>query len=252
MEEKQAQDIVVRLEDVSFSYNGIDALIDVDLKVYNKDFVWIVGPNGGGKTTLLKIILGLLKPKKGFVEIFGKPPKKALLKIGYMTQESELDMQFPLTVRDVVMMGRLKKGFTAGPYRSDDILLAEKALEEVGLEDLGDRAFSVLSGGQKRRLLIARALCGEPELLILDEPTANLDPVAEKELYELLNKLNERLTIITVSHDPTFVSDFVKRAICVNRHVHEHPTSEINGQFMGDLYTGTRRMVRHDQDVKEE
>lgn len=243
---------VIQVENVSFSYDGFPVLEDVNLSIGEKEFVWIVGPNGGGKTTLLKLILGLLKPSRGKISIFGKEPERSLARVGYMTQHARLDPDFPVNVLDVVLMGRLGLGRPFGPYHPNDKALAENALSEVGLLDLRNRSFSSLSGGQQRRLLIARALAGDPELLILDEPTASLDMVVEKELFELLQRLSERLTIITVSHDPTFVSDFVKRVVCVNRYVHEHPTSEINGISASDIYRGGRRIVRHDKGVEEE
>jgi zinc transport system ATP-binding protein len=166
-----------------------------------------------------------------------------------MPQFTHLDPKFPVSALDVALMGRLGNGHNFGPFRGADRKSAEKALGQVGLYDMRHRQFSSLSGGEQRRLLIARALACEPELLLLDEPTANLDMVIEKELFQLLQKLNERLTIILVSHEPTFVSDFVKRVICVNRHISEHPTSAVKSEFMGDLYNGERRMVRHDKHV---
>jgi zinc transport system ATP-binding protein len=240
---------VILVKDVSFSYNGEPVLKDINLSVYKDDFLWIVGPNGGGKTTLLKLMVGLLHPQKGEIRLFGKEPKRSLSKIGYMTQHIDLDPKFPVDVLGVVLMGRLGNGGIFGPHNRWDKQAAEWALAEVDLLDLKSRPFASLSGGQRRKLLIARALASEPKILILDEPTANLDMVAEKELYELLKTLNKKLTIVTVSHDPTFVSDFVKRVICVNRFAHEHPTSELNGTFMGDIFDGTRRMVRHDRDI---
>lgn len=242
---------VILIKGLSFSYDGVQALEDVNLNIDEKDFVWVVGPNGGGKTTLLKLILGLLHPRKGKVRVFGKPPEASRSRIGYMPQYAHLDNRFPVNVLDVALMGRLGNGRKFGPFRTRDKFAAEKALGEVGLLNLRNRPFSALSGGQRRRLLIARALASEPDLLILDEPTASLDLLVEKELYELLQRLNERLTIVMVSHDPAFVSKFVKRVVCVNRRVSEHPTCEVNGEFMGDLLGGERRMVRHDQDIEK-
>lgn len=241
---------VILVNDVSFSYNGELILENINLTVYKDDFLWIVGPNGGGKTTLLKLIVGLLHPQRGEIKLFGGEPKRSLSKIGYMTQHIDLDPKFPVDVFDVVLMGRLGNGNIFGSHSRQDKLAAEQALAEVDLFELKNRPFASLSGGQRRKLLIARALAVEPEILILDEPTANLDMIAEKELYELLNKLSEKLTIVTVSHDPTFVSDFVKRVICVNHFAHEHPTSELNGSFMGDIFKGVRRMVRHDREIE--
>jgi len=238
---------IILTDNLSFSYNGEAVLEKVKLAINKDDFVWIVGPNGGGKTTLLKLILGLLKPKTGRIEVLGMTPQKARRFVGYMPQFVSLDSQFPVNVMDVVLMGRLGNGEGVGPYRRSDREVAAEALQKVGLFEFRFRPFSSLSGGQQRRLLIARALASQPEILILDEPTANLDFRAEKELYELLQKLNENLTVILVSHDPAFVSDFVKRVICVNREVHEHPTTAISGLHISEFMGGDRRIVLHNQ-----
>lgn len=241
---------IISADNVSFSYNGEMVLENVNLNINENDFIWIVGPNGGGKTTLLKLLLGLLKPQFGTIKIFGNSPQKARRFIGYMAQHISLDSQFPVNVFDVVLMGRLgNKGI--GPFRSEDKEIASVVLRQVGLYQYRQKPFSELSGGQQRRLLIARALVGQPKVLLLDEPTANLDANSEKELYELLQKLNKDLTIVLVSHDPAFVSDFVKRAVCVNRQVHEHPTTAISGLYVSEFYGGERRIIRHDKHIEK-
>jgi zinc transport system ATP-binding protein len=242
-----SENSVVTVEGLSFSYDGSVVLDDVNINIVEKDFVWMVGPNGGGKTTLLKLILGLLQPRAGNIRVFDKRPGESRSRIGYMPQHAQLDPLFPVDVLDVVLMGRLGNGRKFGPFRSRDRESAEQALSDVGLTELRYKPFAKLSGGQQRRVLIARALASEPELLILDEPTVNLDMVVEKELYDLLNKLNEKLTIIMVSHDPAFVSEHVKRVFCVKRTVSEHPTCELDGDFMGELFGGDMRIVRHDR-----
>ncbi|HDL03099.1 MAG TPA: ABC transporter ATP-binding protein [candidate division Zixibacteria bacterium] len=240
---------VVSIDGLTFSYDGLKVLEDVNLQISKNDFVWIVGPNGGGKTTLVKLILGLLQPRRGTVRVFGLEPAEARSRIGYMPQFAHLDPQFPINVLDVVLMGRLGNGNRLGPFRKKDKAVAERVLDEVGLLDMSRRSFSSLSGGQQRRILIARALAGEPDLLILDEPTANLDLLVEKELYDLLRELNSRLTIVMVSHDPAFVSDNVERVVCVKRKVSEHPTCELEGNFIGELFGGEMRLVRHDKHI---
>ncbi len=242
---------IIAVDGISFAYNSAPVLEDVNFSVKEKDFIWIVGPNGGGKTTLLKLILGLLTPKRGKIKIFDRNPAEVRSRMGYMPQVANLDPKFPVNAFDIALMGRLGNGSRFGLFRKRDHEAAEHALKETGLYELRNRPFSELSGGQQRRLLIARAIAGEPDILLLDEPTANLDQVVEKDFFEILKKLNERLTIIMVSHEPAFVSEFVKRVICVNRKVSEHPTCEIDGQFMGDLYGGQLRMVRHDQHVEK-
>ena len=237
---------VVTLEDVSFAYNAQPVLEDVTLTIGRKEYVWIVGPNGGGKTTLVKLILGLLHPGRGKVRVFGKTPSAVRQRIGYMPQHARLDPSFPVTVMDVALMGRLRSGVKIGRFSAQDRRAGLEALDQVDLADLKGRSLSELSGGQQRRLLIARALAAQPELLILDEPMANLDIRVERELNNLLRRLSERLTIVIVSHDPAFVSGFVERVICVKRHVHVHPTSVMDSEFIDELYGTTKRVVRHD------
>ncbi len=239
---------IVSFEDVSFSRGDHVILDKVDLEVHRNDLTWIVGPNGGGKTTLIRLMLGLLKPTSGTVRVFDQRPERARRRIGYMAQQTSLDPQFPIDVLSVVLMGRLGPDLPLGPFRNRDKQVALKALETVGLTDVAPRPYSSLSGGQQRRLFIARALACEPDLLILDEPTANLDPAVQARLYALLQDLQSQITIVMVSHDPTFVVDSVERVVCVKQHVHVHPTSAFDSAMLGELY-GDRdlRMVRHDQ-----
>jgi zinc transport system ATP-binding protein len=246
-----AEDFDVVMKNVSFAYAKEKVLENVDLTIEHLDFASIVGPNGGGKTTLLKLLLGLLKPTSGDIKIFGKPPKKSILRVGYMPQYSKLDMQFPVNVLDIVLMGRLGHS-TGGRYSKADRFAAESALEEVNMSDFVGYRFSELSGGQRQRILIARALCCEPELLLLDEPTSNIDPEVEEALSCILKELNRRMTILLVSHDMGFVSQIVKSVICVNRRAVIHPTSEIDGKLIMNIY-GRRdlRMIRHDHRCSE-
>ena len=234
------------VRDLSFAYNGALVLEDVNLTIEARDFVCLVGPNGGGKTTLLKILLGLLSPSKGSVTVFGKTPEEARSQIGYMPQHSNLDPKFPVSVLDVVLMGRIGHGRVFGRYSKTDRKIATQMLEWVGLEDFCRTPLSSLSGGQQQRALIARALACEPDLLLLDEPTANLDLHVEGQLYDLLQRLNENLTIVLVSHDLGFVSDLVKTVICVNRTAFVHPTDQLTGDAILNLYGGDVRLVRHD------
>jgi zinc transport system ATP-binding protein len=242
-------DVVV--ENVSFAYNSAPILENVNFVVDPGEFVTIVGPNGGGKTTLLKLLLGLLHPDAGEIRILGEKPEKSRFRIGYMPQHVFLDIKFPVTVLDVVLLGRLGNRI-GGRYTKKDRDMAELALNEVQLSHLSGTLFSEISGGQRQRALIARALCVDPELLLLDEPTANIDPEVEKDLLEILQELNKRMTILMVSHDIGFVSQVVERVICVNRRVVIHPTSEINGTLIKDIYGGDYCMIRHDHRCSEE
>jgi zinc transport system ATP-binding protein len=243
---------VITFEDVSFSYDGIPVLEDVNLVVGEREFLSIVGPNAGGKTTILKLILGLVRPSKGTVRVFGEPPVKSRSRIGYMPQNSMHDSLFPVSVLDVVMMGRLGRPKRFGFYVRQDRESAARALQMVEMYEVRKRPFSALSGGQRQRVLIARALVSSPEILLLDEPTANIDAAVETELYEILGKLNERITIALVTHDIGFVSHYVKSVACVNRQVVVHPTSEITGEMINKIYGSDVLMVRHDHRCAKE
>lgn len=240
----------IEINNLAFSYDTVPVLEDVNLKVKHGEFATIVGPNGGGKTTLLRLLLGILKPVQGKIAVLGSTPEKARLRVGYMPQHADLDPQFPVTVMDVVMLGRLGRRF-GGRYSKEDRQLALKALAEVQLESMVRTAFSTLSGGQKQRALIARALCCNPEMLLLDEPTANIDPEVEENLLTILQELNQRMTILLVSHDMGFVSRVVKSVICVNRRVLIHPTSRVDGTLIKDVYGDDYCMVRHDHRCSE-
>ncbi len=240
------REVVVSFEGVHFRYNDDTVLEDVNLDIRSGEFVWIVGPNGGGKTTLVKLILGLLRPIRGKVTVFGRAPEAVHHRIGYMAQQVSLDPRFPIDVLGVALMGRQGCGRYFGGYSRGDRRAAIQALEQVGLAQRAGAPFSQLSGGQMRRLFIARALAGQPDLLILDEPMANLDPAVQRNLYELLDELNQHLTVIMVSHDPAFVAGSVERAVCVNRRVQVHPTSEMTEDVLMDLYgQGAMRFVQH-------
>ena len=236
---------VVVLKDVFFNYNSSPVLENVNLTISEGEFASIVGPNGGGKSTLLKLILGLLHPNSGELSVFGKTPEKSRQRIGYMPQYVQFDARFPITVIDVVLMGRLGNRL-GGRYSKKDRLIAEQSLEEVNMAGLARRSFSDLSGGQRQRVLIARALSCEPDLLLLDEPTANIDPEVEEALFEILRSLNERMTIMIATHDIGFVSQSVKSVVCVNRCVVVHPTSELSGDLIKDIYGADVCMIRHD------
>jgi zinc transport system ATP-binding protein len=237
---------LVSFHNVTFSYDGAPVLDDVSFTIKERTFISIVGPNAGGKTTLLKLMLGLLKPSRGTIEIFGQPPEKARPRIGYMPQYVQFDPNFPVTVLDVVLMGRLGNGVRFGPYRKTDKAIAMEALHKLEMAKARNRPFMALSGGQRQRVLIARALTAEPELLLLDEPTSNVDMAVETELFELLNTMSETITVVVVSHDLGFVSQYVQSVICVNRRVMMHPTTAVTGEVISALYGSDVRMVRHD------
>ncbi|MCK4564404.1 MAG: ATP-binding cassette domain-containing protein [Verrucomicrobia bacterium] len=238
----------IHIENLDFSYGNISVLEQVNLSISDKEFVCMVGPNGGGKTTLLKLLLGLLEPQAGTVSVFGENPTAGRKWIGYLPQHAHLDSKFPVTALDAVLMGRLGKTRGIGPYTRIDRAMACDMLNRVGLEKLAKRPLATLSGGQRQRVLIARALVSEPRLLLLDEPTSSLDDYVERELYDLLLELNEELTVVVVTHDIGFVSSYVDKVVCVNRQVRIHPTSEIDENIIHDMYGEHVHMVRHDQE----
>lgn len=238
----------IHIENLDFSYGPVPVLEHAGLTIEDREFVSVVGPNGGGKTTLLKIVLGLLESQKGSVSVYGEAPQAGRKWIGYLPQYANLDSKFPMTALDVVLMGRLGKTRSLGFYTRADRAAAREMLAKVGLEKLEKRPLAALSGGQKQRVLIARALVSSPRLLLLDEPTSSLDDYVERELFDLLLELNKELTIVLVSHDIAYVSKYVEKVICVNRAVHTHPVSEIDENIIHEMYGEHVHAVRHDQE----
>lgn len=237
---------IIEIKDLNFSYEkNMPVLENVNLTFCELESACIVGPNGGGKSTLLYLILGLLKPTSGSITIFGKSPIDARSQMGYMPQYIQLDNQFPICVSEVVLMGRLRSGFW-GRYSQKDRDVAMEAMSEMSVEYLAKRQFSELSGGQRQRVLITRALTCNPKLLLLDEPTANIDPGMQEQFYEILYKLNQRMSILTVSHDLGFVSDKINSVICVNRGVQVHPTNALDGNMITEMYGYDVNLIRHD------
>ncbi len=251
---------VVKLDSVSFGYDETNVLTDVDLAIPQGVFASIVGPNGGGKTTLVRLILGLLRPRKGTVRLFDDDPVKTRLNVGYTPQHLVVDFNYPISVLEVVLTGRLgcpgkdgrrKSFFSSLFYTKEDKDAACDAIRQMHLDGLEKRSFSMLSGGQRQRVLVARALCGSPKLLILDEPGNNIDPNCSNILFDLLKNLNQKITILVVSHDLGVVSQYSTSVICINNSVHVHPTSELNGTRLVDLYQSDIQLVRHDHCCSE-
>lgn len=230
---------------VAFSYGGAPVLEDVDLRVADREFVGLVGPNAGGKSTLLKLVLGELQPLRGSVTVLGKAPAAARSQIGYVPQYPQFTRDFPITVGQVVLTGRLGTGPMLGGYRRVDRQVARRVMEETEITGLAGRQIGALSGGQLQRVLLARALACEPRLLLLDEPTANIDMRVENEIFDLLKLLSARMAIVVVSHDVAFVSGYVRRVACLNRTLMCHETAAIDGQLISELYGADVRMVEH-------
>ena len=237
---------IIEMTGVSFRYQAENPVIEnANFAVLPGQSGCIVGPNGGGKSTLLKLMLGLLAPDAGRIRIFGLAPEAARSRIGYMPQYHQLDAAFPASVMEVTLMGRITPR-TVFTYRRKDRDAALAALEELGIADLADHSFAGLSGGQRQRVLIARALAGEPELLLLDEPTANIDPGAEEQFYATLDRLRRKMTVITVSHDLGFVNRETDLVICVNRQVLMHQAADFTAQTANEIYHHHVSMIKHD------
>lgn len=236
---------VVEIEHVRFAYDAEPILEDITLNVAKGDFLGVVGPNGSGKTTLLKIILGLVHPLSGEVRVFGKPPERARQLIGYVPQHADLDSSFPISVMDVVLIGRLGKAPLLGRYRKADRQAAEEAMKEADVYTIRNRRFGALSGGQKQRVLIARALVGKPDLLLLDEPTTSVDGRVEQDIYEFLKDLNKKATILLVSHDLGFISSYVNRVACINQRLVCGGPGELGGEAIKACYSGPVHMLSH-------
>lgn len=233
---------VVEVRNVTFGYDGEAALEDVSLDVREDDFLAILGPNGGGKTTLLKVILGLLEPWRGTVRRH-LPERGGTL--GYVPQFATFDRHFPIRVRDVVRMGRLGRRGMLRRYTREDRAAADAALERLGLSSLADRHVADLSGGQLQRTLVARATAGEPSILFLDEPLASVDTGSRKALVEVLGELNREIPVVVVTHDLTPYAGVVGQVACMNRRLHYHPEGRVTGAMLEEVYGCPVELVAH-------
>jgi len=242
---------VVEMNGVTFRYDGPEGapvLEDVSLRIGDRDLLGLIGPNGGGKTTLLKILLGILRPQQGSVRILGRRPRDVTHRIGYVPQHAHIDASVPATVLDVVLTGRLGRSSWGFRYGRKHIDAAEAGLAEVGVGELSHRRIGDLSGGQRQRVLIARALVDDVAILLLDEPMAGVDLHMEQGILETLRRLNERLPIVLVSHDIGFVSAYVRRVACLNRRLVVHDADEIGADVITEMYRshGPVLAVQHD------
>ncbi len=226
---------LLELHNVSVSYEGCEALHEVNLTIDSADFLGVIGPNGGGKTTLVKAILGAV-PYAGRIDYAPELFDRGERLIGYMPQITEFDRDFPISVEEVVLSGlQGRRGFRHR-YTKEDRAKARKLLHDKGLEELADRPIGEISGGQMQRALLCRAIISDPRLLILDEPTNFVDNRFEYELYETLRALNERMAILIISHDVGTITSLVKEIVCVNRHVHRHHSNIITAEQLENYH----------------
>ena len=240
-----AHEEVVRLEDIWVHYNSTPILEGINLSVEQGDFLGVIGPNGGGKTTLLKVILGLITPSQGKIWVLGKPPERSRNNIGYVPQYNLFDRDFPISVWDVVLIGRYGRAGLLRRYSGEDRRTVQEVLQTVGMLDYKNRQIGKLSGGEQQRVFIARALVSNPELLLLDEPTASVDPTMQTEFYELLERLKQQMAIVLVSHDISAISIYVDKIACLNRQLFYHGSKEIGPEVLEATYKCTVQMIAH-------
>lgn len=217
---------IVSIKNLSFSYDKQIVLENIDLNIEDKDFLAIIGPNGGGKSTLLKLILGMNKIQQGVIKVLNEIPSKNLSKIGYVPQNTNINTDFPIKVIEVVLMGHVggKRPFIG--YGKEEISCAMGALAQVGMQDFAHKKIGSLSGGQRQRVMIARALCAHPKVLLLDEPTASIDVEGQKKIYDLLKELNKTITVVVVSHDISVILGYAKKVAHINKTLTFHDISD--------------------------
>lgn len=228
--------LAIVLDRVSFSFENLPVLQKVDLQIAPGEFIGIMGPNGGGKTTLLKLLMGFLKPTEGNLTLFGRPPTKARLKVGYVPQVFRTDRDFPISLYELVLLGSLSKTSFWGSYPSEMKEKASELIDQLGLTPHKNKAFGSLSGGLAQRALLARALLSDPDLLLLDEPTANIDPPSSAAIFELLSSLKGRKTILIVTHDLRTIIERVDRVLCVQGQVSAFLPKDVCEHFALGLY----------------
>jgi zinc transport system ATP-binding protein len=236
----------VTIDNLSVFYGQTSAIADVCLKIQDGDYLGIIGPNGGGKSTLLKAILGLVPISSGTVQIFGKESRCHGTTVGYVPQFATMDKNFPITLIEVVLTGRIKSGLSPFfRFSTKDKAIAYNILDHVGISHLANRQISELSGGEFQKMLIARALATSPKLLLLDEPTASVDAGSQAQIYHLLEELNKNMTIIIVTHDLLAVSSQVRSLACLNRKLVYHGEPELTENVVNHLYGCPVDLIAH-------
>lgn len=237
---------LIEIQHVNASYGTKEVLKDISLTVYWDDFLGIIGPNGGGKTTLLKIILGLHKPDTGTIRFYGSEGEEvSSLKIGYLPQMNHIDKKFPISVQEVITSGLASQKKLFQPFSSHQKERVLHVIRQMGLEELQNRPIGQLSGGQLQRVLLGRAIVSRPQLLILDEPNSYVDKRFESHFYQLLTEINKESAIILVSHDIGTVLTMVKNIACVNESLHYHSGSDISQEWLDEKYACPFELIGH-------
>jgi zinc transport system ATP-binding protein len=207
-------------KNISVNYGKIQALKKLNFVIEEGDYIGIIGPNGGGKSTMMKTILGLLKPNDGEISYCGTSLKKSHIRMGYVPQISDINRQFPISVQEVVLTGRLEKRIIPMfKYSEEDYRKVDEVLDTVGLSDLRDRQINELSGGEFQKMIIARALTMKPDILFLDEPTAMVDVMSQRQIFNLIKKLSDDITIVLITHHVQMISKHVKKLIYLDRNI---------------------------------
>ena len=238
--------LALDISNLNVFYGEDCALRDVNLQVEEREFLAIIGPNGGGKTTLLKSILGLVQPDSGEIRIFGRTGASARRSIGYVPQFSRFDRKFPISVEEVVLLGRLAgRSAWFSRFSRQDRQLVDSLLERLEIADLKHRQIGQLSGGQLQRVLIARALAVEPQILVLDEPTASVDSASKTRIYDLLKELNQEMTILIVTHDLSAVSSNIDKIACLNQQLFYHGRTELEAGLVEKVYGCPVDLIAH-------
>ncbi|MCF7935363.1 MAG: metal ABC transporter ATP-binding protein [Synergistales bacterium] len=225
----------IRFQGVSFAYRRVPVLEGITFTVPQGEFLTLIGPNGGGKTTILKLMLGLLTPQSGSVEVLGRSPSQVSGRVGYVPQDPGRNQNLPVSVMDVVLMGRISRG-KRRRIADGDREKAEAALDKVEMGHRRNERMGELSQGQRQRVLIARALASEPSLLLLDEPTASTDPNTKEAFHALLGEMQREMTIVLVSHDVTVISSNATAVACVNRTLYYHDSAELESGMIQRAY----------------
>lgn len=236
---------LINIDNIVAGYDNKIVLHDVSLDIWENDFLGIIGPNGGGKTTLLKIILGLLKPKSGYVRYFDGEKEVSSLKIGYLPQMNKIDKKFPISVREVVLSGLMAEKPRFRDFTAEQKQRAEEVIAQMGLQELAKRAIGDLSGGQLQRVLLGRSMVSRPKVLILDEPNSYVDKRFESHFYNLLEEISKESSIILVSHDIGTVLSMVKNIACVNETLHYHSGADISAEWLENKYACPIELVGH-------
>ena len=222
---------IISVSNLSFAYENQKVLENISFCIQDKEFLAIIGPNGGGKTTLLKLLLGIETPLEGKISIMGEQHVKQTQNIGYVPQNTNINMNFPIGVLEVVMMGQNSFKERIFGYTKDEKVQGYEALNKVGMSEFASKPISSLSGGQRQRVFIARALFADPKILILDEPTSSIDVQGSAQIYKVLKELNEHIPIIVVSHDLSVVVEHATRAFYINKQLFDHNLNNMKKDF---------------------